>query len=93
MKMNLDEALDKLHAAGAITESEIVRVGSTCRYNLEDYKRMISIRLDNAIDGIVERLVKERPMFFPDGEISVENEDELREHVRKYIKKHIGGLI
>jgi hypothetical protein len=54
---------------------------------------MISIRLDNAIDGIVERLVKERPMFFPDGEISVEDEDELREHVRKYIRKHIRGLV
>ena len=93
MEMELNEALEKLHAAGAITESEIVRVGSRCLYDLEDYKRMISIRLDNAIDGIVERLVKERPMFFPDGEISVEDEDELREHVRKYIRKHIRGLV
>jgi len=93
MEMELNEALERLNKAGLVTESEVVRVGSRCLYDLEDYKRMISIRLDNAIDGIVERLVKERPMFFPDGEISVENEDELREHVRKYIRTHIRGLV
>lgn len=65
--MELNEALEKLEKAGLITESEIVRVGSKCLYDLEDYKRMISIRLDNAIDGIFERLVKEHQSFFQEG--------------------------
>jgi hypothetical protein len=81
--MKLEEAIQKLNNAGLIAENTEFD---------ESTVKMISIMLDRALDNAVDNIADER-YGVDEGFPSIEEETEVRDQVRAFVRRNIKELI
>jgi len=81
--MKLEEAIQKLNNAGLIAENTEFD---------ESTVKMISIMLDRALDNAVDNIADDR-YGVDEGFPSIEEETEVRDQVRAFVRRNIKELI
>jgi len=81
--MKLEEAIQKLNNAGLIAEDTEFD---------ESTVKMISIMLDRALDNAVDNIADDR-YGVDEGFPSIEEETEVRDQVRAFVRRNIKELI